>query len=256
MSISSSLLNIIVMLFLIVLTFITVFLRYKLEQNSKLLYKVPAYTTLITLGIAILLTITLFIRIATSEDAADAGIVIIVIPYIFIGVLISLVVSFVITLPLYLVENLKIILIVLGVIMVIMVSTSVYLMFGKECPRFDDFCWSDKALEANDPTLCNNNANKDSCYNILAQLANDESICVMIEEEDQKNGCIIVEAQKKYDEKICELINKDYDRGICLRRVAERKKDASICSLINVEQIKEGCYEFLDEYFNISINVT
>lgn len=178
-------------------------------------------------------------------------------------------------------------LVFIGVIFFLLIALFVFSIIGKDyskkyvsneiCSIEDDYCWSSKAVAANDTSVCNEDLSnfiryrcairvafenhnwkfcgeltgKDliECYSMAAKETADYNYCTKIWDEsnygENKKGpvdnCYLAVLEKTLEENICSNVKNDWRRMECYTYLAEKKNDPSLCMKIEDENMKSGC---------------
>ncbi|MCD6523089.1 MAG: hypothetical protein J7K68_05035 [Candidatus Diapherotrites archaeon] len=118
-------------------------------------------------------------------------------------------------------------------------------------PSDDYLCWQ-KIAEANlDPSACSELVGKrrSECYERLAKLTKDTSLCSYMEEGDYKSHCYAYSSEGNPDPSVCANPMKyDYDRKKCYLQAARYLTDKSLCPYAEGEGsfTKGMCEEVVD----------
>jgi len=80
----------------------------------------------------------------------------------------------------------------------------------------------------------------DKCYEKIAKLLMDKSVCQKIQRIDWKAECLVDTAQTVSD---CEDIKRERDRDWCYHQVAFMEKSIAICNKVEDGVIRDECYE-------------
>lgn len=109
-------------------------------------------------------------------------------------------------------------------------------------PDERDLCYEDVAKIKKDISVCENapeDINKDRCYQVIFEQSKDIAICPKMEDPYNKDFCFIDVAKDQKNSEICKQVVYKKDR--CYSRIAEINNDVSLCDNVSVSE-KGNCY--------------
>jgi hypothetical protein len=117
-----------------------------------------------------------------------------------------------------------------------------------------DACYQQKALEENNPELCNKLKviSKDECISKIAETQKNFGLCKKIFSEEMQNSCYYTIGIANLDAQACaSIIQSNQDtiqkRDSCLNTIATTKTDANTCAMISAsysadQYARDNCY--------------